>query len=824
MIRPLMTLESNEYTLVDYPVERPPCQTGRFAVDSDMHIRKNWLPLAWRSVQTAEVDLRYNSQFLTTVLVGAALNAFISLTAGGQVIEPLRRATDPLSARADSALAIGDSTGAIALLDSALRKQPNTAHWWYQFGMLQWRLASARQQPAMKRDGRVGGYLRGADSALRLATQLASDSAQYWVSLGQFNLRSDYSTVRASASRTMKSAFEAASRVHDTLLIALSADEVGMGYWRSYEAVANRAMTTDGSHIQLTNGNNRWRRDRGADYISSFAKPIEPPTGEADYSSALQFFERAVTANPISVRFSRHLYMGLAVAKRWEELLRLGLARAERYPFDPYSRFASGLAHHRLGHSALAQAAFDSAITLLDDGERDRMMRITRIMRPRTSKGAPAGFSDSVGYAQLPDVQQRVVERAYWLLNDPLMITPENEYQLEFISRVAESEIRWSDESAGLHGADSDRGDIFVRYGPPDLAMTIAGASSVQQSQDDAGVMRMSTNENGGVTLVWSYLVGQTFFFDLAPAFGSARLPLVDQQFVGNVKLATPTSWANLGIEANTDTLDVRVTRFRAASDSTDVVIVARLSPDSLLRDGASAISDVRMQFRTYDGFARLISLHTDTLHQVRPGPTVASVQRNVSQRIGRGTNLVRVEAVPFDSRRFARATLRVDAEVSTGFGVSDILFISAEEPPVVRAGVSGWRALNAELSNGVYRTGSKIGFAWETYELRSKDESNHYRIAISVTREKRAGVTGVAFRVLDRVGTVLTQGKSGSDQVTISFDRTSKTNNRQLEYFSMDGLGDSPGTYQLRIEITDLVTGEKRATQSFFRLKETSR
>lgn len=61
---------------------------------------------------------------------------------------------------------------------------------------------------------------------------------------------------------------------------------------------------------------------------------------------------------------------------------------------------------------------------------------------------------------------------------------------------------------------------------------------------------------------------------------------------------------------------------------------------------------------------------------------------------------------------------------------------------------------------------------AWEIYELSAQQDENKYRVAISVTREKRRGIAGFAKRVLDRFGNVIRQGDNKSAEITISFDR----------------------------------------------------
>ena len=102
-----------------------------------------------------------------------------------------------VAALADSIAAGGDTTRAYALLDSALHRNKRDGAAWHEFGLLNWNLAKSKRNGGYIGDQRVVRWLRGADTALRLATQFAPDSARYWLTLGKFNLTSGVSTMRS---------------------------------------------------------------------------------------------------------------------------------------------------------------------------------------------------------------------------------------------------------------------------------------------------------------------------------------------------------------------------------------------------------------------------------------------------------------------------------------------------------------------------------------------------------------------------------------------------------------------------------------------------
>lgn len=701
---------------------------------------------------------------------------------------------------ADSIAATGDTARAYALLDSALHRDRTNAAAWLQFGVLNWNMAKSKRQGQYMSDQRAIRLLQGADSALRLATQFAPDSARYWLMLGKFNLTSGVSTMRFAASGQVGNAFDAATRTGDKLLLAVAADEVGMATWRRYEAIANRALTSDNQKVQLGNFNN-WSRDKARDYVNSFAKKIEPPTGAKDYAEALFKFRIALEADPTNLRISRHVFMALGERARWAEMRDLAKIRASTYPLDFQSWLARGLASHRLSDEKDAQIAFDSAMTLMDDDARQRFTRFTRLLRPKATKATQGLVGDTASFAKLPPAQQRGLEAMYWLMSDPLTLTNENEYKLEFLSRVAFADFRWTNEDFDLLGADTDRGDIHVRYGPPDFETTIYGTSS---------------GTDAGVTLIWGYNNGLLFFFDLPPGFGTARFAFADQDNVQNMISAVPVSWTNVPSTRIIDTIPIRVTRFRSAKDSTDIVVAASIPMDSLVRGLDFARAPVDVDFRIFDQFVRIKGVES-VQSSVKPDSLQGPVGRTWTRRLGPGVNVIRVEALQADSRRAARAMTRINPEANVGFGMSDVLL---GDPPKVRdanAGAKRWTDINIEPNAGIFAARAQIGLVWEIYELAARDGQNKYRLAVTVERVTKGGASGFAARLFDGLGRSVGREQRGRDRLTVSFDRAVASANILVEYLSLD-LSDSPsGEYRLHVDITDLANQKKTSRQTAF-------
>ena len=750
---------------------------------------------------------------MSGISVRAARLALQSLVLTSLAARPLAaQSMSPQPARpsvaqiADSIAASGDTARAVALLDSAVRRDKRDGAAWHQLGLLQWNQARSARDANYMKDQKKIRLLSAADSALRLASQFAPDSARFHLALARFSIESGVSTARFASRGQAGDAYGAAKRTGDRLRLADAADLMGMGAWRVYEGIANRAMTNDQMKVQLSSANN-WDRTKGRDYLNSIAKKIEPPTGSVDFEKSLAYFRESVDADSINLRYSRHLYMAYAERNRWDDLGRTASARARQFPLDYQAQLALGLARHRLGDETASRLAFDSAFVLMDDEESARLVRFTRILRPNPSKALKGAGGDSLGYSALPKAQQRGLEAMYWVMSDPLALTTENEHRLEFLARVVFADFRWTVDELNLRGADSDRGDIYVRYGPPDYEVNIAGSS------------QGSSNNDGGNVLAWSYSTGLTFFFDTPPGFSNARIAFNDRDHVENVKNTVPVSWANVPVTRMLDTIPMRIARFRSGADSSDAVIAARVSIDSLIARSGLENAAVDLEVRIFDQFVKVRGLEVEQ-STFATNTANNALERAWTRRLGPGINVIRVEALQADSKRGARAMTRLNAETNVGFGMSDVLLGSK---PEMRSGItspSRWRDVAITPNAGSFARNGSVGLVWEMYDLVPKDGQTKYRVAITVEKEDRSGVAGFAVRVLDNVGRAVGRAQQSRDRFTISFDRQGGAQPVLVEYLSLDMSQAPPGGYRLRVEVTDLANQRKTARNTEFRIR----
>lgn len=74
---------------------------------------------------------------------------------------------------------------------------------------------------------------------------------------------------------------------------------------------------------------------------------------------------------------------------------------------------------------------------------------------------------EEIIYEKMNSMEKELFTRKYWYSKDPLFLTDQNERLLEHWGRIAETELLFGIPMKNIDGWDTDRGIIWIRYGPP---------------------------------------------------------------------------------------------------------------------------------------------------------------------------------------------------------------------------------------------------------------------------------------------------------------------------------------------------------------------
>jgi GWxTD domain-containing protein len=196
---------------------------------------------------------------------------------------------------------------------------------------------------------------------------------------------------------------------------------------------------------------------------------------ESRLGRALGEYLEAVKRNPREAGALVGICRLLGATGRWREAASYLPAAMAASVDDHELYLLSGAAYTRLGDYASAERAFASAFALGGPDERAVFTDPTPILS--TSR---------VGVWRLLDPATRAEStRVFWRASDPDLTTPVSEALVLFMTRVVEANLRFSVPREALSGHESDRGEVYVRYGepsyvtfdPPDLSLRSEGRS-----------------------------------------------------------------------------------------------------------------------------------------------------------------------------------------------------------------------------------------------------------------------------------------------------------------------------------------------------------
>ncbi len=730
----------------------------------------------------------------TALLIGILLLAGNACPAHAQWI----RGADTLSARV-----VADSQSALRDLNAAVRKKPYDAALRYRVGSIAWLLSvRAESRPSIR--GLNGPLLRAlADSSLRLAVQLDPKNARYELTLGRFLRASSDPILRLKAPAHIDAALVASASGPDSMLHADALLERGRLAWLMYDTDANqiprRACPELAQSLDATDGVGAEMKFKAMHNTIVNCIKASPSAGEMEYTRAEELFRELYAHAPRDDQAFRFLAMLLAEKGRWRELAGVARERVSRLPKDGRAWLTLALALHRGDKSEQAAAAFDTAIVRLGASESGRLFAFQRLLSE----------ADSAAYTSRSPDERAKWEGSAWVSSDPLWSREGYEPRVEFLARVAFAELRWTVEEMNVRGADSDRGRIYIRYGPPTGVIALTGCEWRDDPEFciDKGHMRSADAAlrpaPSDIVTFWDYDIGLTVVFWGAPTYGTARFPVSDLPHVEYATDVRSSAFENVAREKILS-MPLAITRFRAPGDSVDVLVLTQ-APMAAIRD-ATNNAEVRATAWLL-GRADTLGLRDTTVLGA------SGIERAV-YRVAPDKYLYRIEATAPGTMVAGRATRWVTADRDTttgfttrGFGVSDLLLATALKPgkPVpVR-----WRDFNIAPLLGPLAQKGTVDVIWENYDLGARSGQTQYSVVITLERQRTASGR-IAAAILGFAASAVGIDRK-SDRVTFRFDRAGPAAPGAFVDRISLAMNETPaGDYRVTLEVTDKANGRK--------------
>jgi GWxTD domain-containing protein len=636
----------------------------------------------------------------------------------------------------------------------------------------------------------VSADRRSAEEHLRLATRLAPDSAPYWFALAELLRSQTEVTARLQVTGMLGRARDAARR-HGSPLLPRIEYRLGRVNWERYEQAANRHELVDGSaDIDQDRFLNDWS------YVEElFQRRLRSAfRGIAEWRQTLRSLEATLAGEPLHFDAAGLYVVALGEFDQWDSAAAVTARLVETTPDSGRAWALHGLALARTDRWPEAAAAFDVALARLPPTARAPYLAIDRILSPEQARvWTTSGMDDRASF-----------EARHWRTADPLWLTPENEVRLEFLARVAYADHRWADDLRGYRGYESDRGAVYVRYGPPDRAATLGAGGADRPAltiirnpgRDDPDLFRPDAAERldrARNRLLWVYERSRRrYLFGLTPGYARAVFGGDAAGRFETDRRTVPRTWDNLPLVASLDSVPVTLLRFEDGAGVGELGVFGTL-PMTLTQavesDTAAAIALFIERADSVErvpvDVARRLAAGVWRWRIPRTADTVTALR--VEARTARGDRASRGSVVPGEWPA-ATDELRL----------SDLLIAAGR---VDTASYARWFDLDLAPLARPLPTGQPVTLAWEIYGVPDSGGAA-YGVEIRLTAEA-VERRGLFARIVGGTADALGLSAVGDDVLVLRYQRARDPRPALLEYLTLD-LGDTPaGTYRLTVSVT---------------------
>ena len=174
---------------------------------------------------------------------------------------------------------------------------------------------------------------------------------------------------------------------------------------------------------------------------------------EKAFPKAEFYLQRALRSEPANRKAFNHLATLYIAHRDFSKLLVLAESVTLRQPDHYQAWLISGYVHYKQGRLTEAENRFASALQHMPPSLRDLYEDPDRILNKdgRRDKAKNKQFNTA----------------SFWQHRDPVLLTASNERLLEHYARLTYADLVFSEPKLDMAGRDSERGDIYIRFGEP---------------------------------------------------------------------------------------------------------------------------------------------------------------------------------------------------------------------------------------------------------------------------------------------------------------------------------------------------------------------
>lgn len=538
----------------------------------------------------------------------------------------------------------------------------------------------------------------------------------------------------------------------------------------------------------------------------SFASIKLDDKAEEYFNTAIDHFRNTVRINNKNLEAFYKSAMLFNYSKKYNEAIKIAETGEQNLP-DAYElKLAMAYAHHKLSNFKKSQENFDKAFEKMSDLDKTeyKIQSVFEIVQP--------SFKERIESKSLGEIEK--ILDYFWRIKDPLNLTPQNERLLEHYCRMLYANYYLSPYDPYVHdlgdveikGWKSERGNIYVRYGEPELKK------------------RLRANGINYKTDIWDY---GDFEFNFVDATNRKNFKLGDSfaggmftsQYGGESKKLSDDLMLSMPNDYKPNyqgpLFDMPFNLYQMKGKyATDVYLNFSIENEQLITSNSVYEDGINYGVFFFDNFMNPIvelrdSLHVfdnsnfvkindensffvKSLHSVFPskdGNFAFEVERKNDNGIATNRSKLKVRRFP-----------KLDVLLSDIVLASDVKLLDAAGTTITRG---NYNILPNPLST--FSSDTQLFLYFEIYNLQ-KDSSNltNFEQQIAIQEKQEDGLSGILNSFTDFIGI-----DSKGDKITLASNYSTLESDPQI-YLQLD-LGEyDEGEYQITVTIKDNVADKQ--------------
>ena len=535
---------------------------------------------------------------------------------------------------------------------------------------------------------------------------------------------------------------------------------------------------------------------------------------DSSYEKAVSRLTQVLDATPTYVA-AYEVLMALYVMKEEHEEMGIQAESMVRaLPEHPLSSLFAGYAMYKLGRLGESEAHYQRALELMSEEDLQVYTDVARVLNKDQARRVPADSSTVAEYLKA---------------QDPFLLSEENERILEHYSRLVFADLIFSEPKLDLRGWDSERGDIYVRYGHPKSLYFMThniescgrnGMANIVNFQvfDYGAYHFVFGNHNSSLGITGQSVIGiptlneYVLYSPCAQLFANRGLDSGNLDYVLKAKSQIRDMPDDFKLGGNTVNFPHLAAQFRGEGGKTDLLVsygfpvanelneerpTASIGIESgafLLHNTGHPIVSKKSIYRVYsdellnfDGAVLWPGTH---ILEADPGSYTLSVEFDRASDSARGAD---------------QSEWVLDDYSGAQFSMSDILLaysIEEHDGADLPDGYFSRNGLEIQAAPwGVYENDASVYFYFELYNIGQTGSALfEYDVEAALIDQKndKKGLKRL-FRFARR---------NKGNAVAVRFSRTSSSTDAN-EYLILETETIAPGTYTLVVQVTDKQTGE---------------